>query len=63
MSKFERINSNRFGASQFRSIKQLVEYQKQETEREKYQKNNHYAVNNTSIHLYNPIIVIIIVKQ
>jgi hypothetical protein len=38
MSKFERINSNRFGASQFRSIKQLVEYQKQETEREKIPK-------------------------
>lgn len=35
MSKFERINSNRFGNSQFRSIKQQVEYQKQETEREK----------------------------
>ena len=38
MSKFERINSNRFGMSQFRTVKQLVEYQKQETEREKIPK-------------------------
>lgn len=44
MSKFQRIDSNRFGTSQFRSIKQLVEYQKQETEREKTPKEQPLCV-------------------
>jgi hypothetical protein len=44
MSKFEKISSNRFGITQFRSIKQLVEYQKQETEREKIYKEQPLCV-------------------
>ena len=44
MSKFEKISGNRFGTTQYRSIKQLVEYQKQETEREKIHKEQPLCV-------------------
>ncbi len=44
MSKFEKINGNKFGTQQYRSAKQLIEYHKQESEREKVHKQQPLCV-------------------